>query len=149
MANPNPLALPLRVLVDTNVMLDQLLRRDPWFTQAQPFWQARDMRQIKTYLPASSLTDLYYIGAKRVGRDAARQGIAWCLQEMGIIPITRGTLQAALTITGTDFEDDLIIACAQQGQCNYIATRDLAGFRHSPIPAREPPAIAALLGPTP
>ena len=35
-------ARPLRVLVDTNVVLDQLLQREPWYTNAQPFWQARD-----------------------------------------------------------------------------------------------------------
>jgi len=33
---------PLRVLVDTNVVLDQLVQRIPWYTAAQPFWQARD-----------------------------------------------------------------------------------------------------------
>ena len=67
---------PLRVLIDTNVLLDQLLQRDPWYTQAQPFWQAHEAGHIKAYFPASSLTDIYYIGARQVGRDVARQGIA-------------------------------------------------------------------------
>jgi hypothetical protein len=35
-------ARPLRVLVDTNLVLDQLLQREPWYNAAQPFWQARD-----------------------------------------------------------------------------------------------------------
>ena len=32
-------------------------------------------------------------------------------------------LQATYHIAGPDFEDDLIIACAQRGRCDYIATR--------------------------
>lgn len=144
-----PRGFPLRILLDTNVMLDQLLRREPWYTQAQPFWQARDARQFVTYLPASSITDLYYIGTRHIGRAAAHQSIAWCVQEMGIVPITLGVIQAALAIAGPDFEDDVIIACAQRGKCDYIATRDVAGFRHSPLPVMEPPELVALLPPAP
>jgi predicted nucleic acid-binding protein len=36
-------------LVDTNVVLDQLLQRAPWFSAAQPFWQARDAGRLVTY----------------------------------------------------------------------------------------------------
>jgi hypothetical protein len=42
-----------------------------------------------------------------------------------------------------------VIACAQYGGCHYIATRDLAGFNHSPIPAHDPSAIALMLNPAP
>lgn len=148
MDSPNTPSRPLRVLVDTNVLLDQLLQRTPWFEQAQPFWQAHDNGQIRAYFPASSLTDIYYIGTKQVGRDVARQGIEWCLQELGIIAVTYSILQAAYSINGADFEDDLIVACAQRGRCDYIVTRDSAGFRHTLVPGLDPPTIAALLNPT-
>ena len=149
MGNPSPSVRPLRVLIDTNVLLDLLLQRSPWFAQAQPFWQAHDTGHIKAYFPASSLTDAYFIGTKQVGRAASRQGIEWCLQELGFISVTYSVLQAAYHIAGPDFEDDLIIACAQRGRCDYLATRDRAGFQHSPIPAYEPPAIVALLNRAP
>ena len=136
---------PLRVLVDTNILLDQLLQRTPWFEQAQPFWQAHDNGQIKAFFPASSLTDIYYIGSKRMGKDASRKGIEWCLQELGIISVTYSTLQAAYTINGPDFEDDLIIACAQKGQCDYIVTRDATGFPHALIPSLEPLVMIEML----
>ncbi len=149
MSASSPIIRPVRVLLDTNVILDLLLRRDPWYTQAQSFWQARDAGQMITFLPTSSITDLYYIGVRQVGRAAARQGIEWCLQEMGMIPVTRVILQTALALAGSDFEDDVVIACAQRGQCQFIATRDGTGFHNSPVPALEPLSIAVLLTSTP
>jgi hypothetical protein len=63
----SPPPRPLRVLADTNVVLDQLLRREPWFTEAQPFWQARDAGQVIAYLPSSVLTDIFHISRRQVG----------------------------------------------------------------------------------
>lgn len=51
--------MPLHVLVDTNVMVDLILAREPWFGQARPMWDARDASQIECAIPASTLTDLY------------------------------------------------------------------------------------------
>ena len=137
----------LRVLVDTNVVLDQLLRRDPWFSQARSFWQARDSGQIVAYLPASVLTDIYYIGRKEVGHEQARAGIARCLREFGVIPVHRAVLDAALALPGTDFEDNVQIACAQLSRLDLIVTRNTRDFRHSPIAAVEPAAVTGHLMP--
>src|SRR5690348_4532436 len=125
----------LRVLVDTNVALDQLLRREPWFSQAQPFWQARDGGLFVAYLPASVLTDMYYIGRKEVGHEQARAGVARCLREFGIVPVYRAVLDAALALPGSDFEDNVQIACARLARLDLIVTRNTRDFRHSPIAA--------------
>lgn len=138
---------PLRVLVDTNVALDQLLRRDPWFSQAQSFWQARDSGQLVAYLPASVLTDIYYIGRKEVGHEQARAGVARCLREFGVVPVYRAVLDAALALPGTDFEDNVQIACAQLARLDLIVTRNTRDFRHSPIAAVEPAAVTGYLTP--
>ena len=70
---------PLRVLVDTNVVLDQLLQREPWYADAQPFWQARDTGRLVAYLPASTITDIFYIGRRHAGsRQRDRQSSVAC-----------------------------------------------------------------------
>jgi len=140
-------ARPLRVLIDTKVALDQLLRRDPWFSQAQSLWQARDSGQLVAYLPASVLTDIYYIGRKEVGHEHARAGVARCLREFGVISVYRAVLDAALALPGTDFEDNVQIACAQFARLDLIVTRNIRDFRHSPIAAVEPSAVIGYLTP--
>lgn len=136
---------PLRVLVDTNVVLDQLLQREPWHTVAQPFWQARDAGRLVAYLPASVVTDIFYIGRRHAGLVPARQAVERCLREFGLLPIYRAVLEAALGLPGSDVEDNVQIACAQLAGMDLVVTRDTAGFRHAPMPAVEPAAIASYL----
>lgn len=137
----------LRVLVDTNVVLDQLLQREPWYTDAQPFWQARDARQIVTFLPASVLTDIFYISRRQVGTAQARLAVERCLSQFGLITVNRARLVAAAAMPGGDFEDNVQIACAQHAGLDLIVTRDPAGFRDAPIPAVEPAEAARRANP--
>lgn len=129
---------PARVLVDTNVVLDQLLQREPWYTQAQPFWQARDARQLVAYLPASVLTDIYYIARRQIGNDPARQAVVRCLREFGLLAVYRRVLEAAMALPGTDVEDNVQIVCAQLAHLDLIVTRDATGFQLSPVPVLNP-----------
>lgn len=55
----------MRVLLDTNVVLDVLLKRQPFVEQASALWQACDEGQLVGYITASSLTDIFYI-ARRI-----------------------------------------------------------------------------------
>lgn len=132
----------LRVLVDTNVVLDQLLQREPWYTDAQAFLQARDARRIIAYLPASVLTDIFYISRRQVGIAQAHAAVERCLAQFGIITVNRALLTAAATLPGNDFEDNVQIACSQHTGLDLIVTRDPDDFRDAPMPAVEPAEAA-------
>lgn len=47
----------MRVLMDTNAVLDALLKRNPWLAEARVLWRAVDDGQLTAYLPASAVTD--------------------------------------------------------------------------------------------
>ena len=49
----------MRVLLDTNVLLDVLLAREPWLAEAAAVWRASDDRRIVGYLTASTITDIF------------------------------------------------------------------------------------------
>ena len=49
----------MRILFDTNIILDVLLNREPWVNQAQAIWQANDEGRISGYLVASTVTDIF------------------------------------------------------------------------------------------
>lgn len=137
----------VRVLVDTNVVLDQLLQREPWHTDAQAFWRARDARRIVAYLPASVLTDIFYISRRQVGIAQAHAAVQRCLSQFGIIAVNRPLLTMAAAMPGSDFEDNVQIACAQHAALDLIVTRDPAGFRDAPMPAVEPAEAARRVTP--
>jgi predicted nucleic acid-binding protein len=134
-----------QALLDTNVVLDLFLQRDPWYTQAQPMWEARDQGRLFAYLPASVLTDIFYICRKLVGSDRAKRIVEDCLAGYVILPVDRVVLERALTLAGSDFEDNVQIACAEGAGLDLIVTRDPGDFGHAPMPAVVPPDVPARL----
>jgi predicted nucleic acid-binding protein len=142
--SPDPPA-PLRALFDTNVVLDWLLDRTPWAAAAHPLWDARDAGQIIAYLPASTLTDVFYIVRRAADVPTAFTAIDRLLAAFGLLPIDAAILQQARALSGNDFEDNVQIACAVSAQLDFIITRDPSGFQSSPIPAIEPSRISAYL----
>ena len=124
----------LHVLLDTNVVLDLLLARQPWQAEAQQMWDARDAGRLFMYLTASALTDIFYICRRQVGVDRARLAVEACLQGFAIVGVDHGTLASALALAGNDFEDNVQIACAQTAGLDRIVTRNTADFAHSRSP---------------
>ncbi|HXT34153.1 MAG TPA: PIN domain-containing protein [Chloroflexota bacterium] len=131
----------LHILADTNVVLDLLLGRQPWLAAAQPMWEARDTGRLRLYLPASALTDIFYVARKLVGFAGAKHVVETCLLGFSIVGVDRHILAAALTLPGNDYEDNVQIACAQSAALDLIVTRNRADFAHSPILAVEPAEI--------
>lgn len=144
-ADPHTARPALRVLLDTNVALDWLLDRKPWSDEAQPLWEARDADQIACYMPASALTDVFYIARRQIGISGALGAVDRCLDGFEIIPVDKALLLQARTLPGSDFEDNVQIACAQVTSLDVIVTRNTPDFAYAGIPAIEPPAIARFL----
>jgi predicted nucleic acid-binding protein len=134
------------VLVDTNVVLDWLLNRQPWSTAAQPLWDARDAGRVVAYLPASVLTDIFYIVRRQADIPTAFAAVDRVFAAFGLLLVDVALLHQARALPGTDFEDNVQIACAVNARLDLIATRDPAGFRASPVLAIEPPQITTHLG---
>lgn len=133
------------MLVDTNVILDVQLAREPWASQAKPLLGAGDAGRAILYLPVSVLTDVYYICRKQVGPDRAKAIVEECLQRFVVLAVDRTVIEDALRATGPDFEDNVQVVCAQRVAADYIVTRNPRDFAQSPIPAVEPRDIAPRL----
>ncbi len=141
-ADPPPHVL--RVLLDTNVVLDWLLDRKPWSDDALPLWQARDTGRLITYIAASILTDIFYIARRQIGNVAALAGVDQSLA-LEVALVDKATLLRARELPGSDFEDNVAIACAEAERLDFIITRNTDDFRHSSIRAIEPLALPPYL----
>jgi predicted nucleic acid-binding protein len=136
----------MRILLDTNVVLDVLLNREPWVAEASAIWQANDDGRLVGFLMASALTDIFYVARRLVGRDAARIAVQTCLDAFEFCPVDRRTLELAHLLSGTDFEDNLQMVCAEMAQVDAIVTRDPDDFKTSSVLALTPTQILAQLG---
>lgn len=135
-----------RVLFDTNVVLDVLLRRAPWHTQADILWRANDAGEIEGYISSTTVTDIWYIARKLpTGPDTGLRAVQVCLAAFKICPVSRATLELALALSGADFEDHVQVACVQQEALDAIVTRDADGFRGTPCTVLTPSELVAQL----
>ncbi|MEB3292225.1 MAG: PIN domain-containing protein [Synechococcales bacterium] len=125
----------MRVLIDTNIVLDFLLQREPFFQDAEVLFQAIDMGQVIGYVTATTLTDIFYISRKHTRSiEQARQAVLETLTVMAICPIDRAVLESAFNSGLADFEDAVQIFSAVAQGLDAIVTRDVQGFLSLSVP---------------
>ena len=133
----------MRVLIDTNIVLDFLLQRELFFQDADLLFQAIATGQLVGYVTATTLTDIFYISRKHTRSiEQARQVVSEILTAMAICPIDRDVLESAFNSGLADFEDAVQIFSAVAQELDAILTRDAKGFLSSPVPVL---SIQALL----
>ena len=125
----------MRILIDTNIILDFLLQREPFFQDAELLFQAIDAGKITGYATATTITDIFYIARRHTQSVAqARQAVSEILTAMEICSVNRAVLESAFGSGLVDFEDAIQIACAVSQEVDAIVTRDMQGFSSSSIP---------------
>ena len=124
----------MRVLIDTNITLDFLLQRSPFFQDAELLFQAIESGQVVGYVTATTLTDIFYIGRRHTRSvEKARQAVAETLNIMEICSVNRAVSESAFGFSLIDFEDAVQIACAVAQGLDAILTRDTQDFLSSSI----------------
>jgi predicted nucleic acid-binding protein len=135
----------ISVLFDTNIVLDVILGREPWYPQAAMIWNANRDGKISAWVSASSLPTIFYVVTKQADLQKAHLAVENCLRSLAIVPVNRQTLELAQGLVRSDFEDNLQIACAIEAKFDAIVTRDSRGFLESPIPVLSPAELIARL----
>ena len=128
----------MRILLDTNVVLDVLLKREPWQAEASALWRAVDGGQLTAYVPASAITDIFYVARRLTDIVRARQSVQVCLDAFNVGTVDRAVLERAQALSGSDFEDNVQIACAEANGLVAIVTRDPRDYEGSPIAVWSP-----------
>lgn len=124
----------MRILVDTNVVLDLLLDRKPWSDAATALFSEVESGAVEAYLCATTLTTLYYLTSKKVGALAARREIDMLMTLCSVAPVNKLVLEAALGAAFPDYEDGVIYAAARLAAVEAIITRDPKDFASAKLP---------------
>ena len=128
----------MRVLVDTNVVLDVLQGRPAFVNHATLIFDLVERGIITGLLCATTITTLAYLAGKTAGKHAATKQIRQLLVLFEVAPVTRAALDAALASKTSDFEDAVLAEAALQAGAQAIITRNLRDFTHSPVRAYTP-----------
>ncbi len=128
----------MRILVDTNIFLDVLLEREGLAEKSQAVLDWCENHPGEAWMAWHTLTNLYYIGTKTVGKAKA---LAFVDEILSVFEICAGdTLAAgaARDLAMPDFEDALQAVAAKGAKVSLIVTRNVNDYRRSPIPAATP-----------
>ena len=128
----------MRVLFDTNVVLDLLLDREPFSLEAAKCFSRVEAGEIEGWLCGSTVTTLHYLIRKSAGARKARESISLLLSLFEIAPVNKTALEGALNLPFKDFEDAMLHEAARLVNADVIVTRNTVDFKHSSIPVRQP-----------
>jgi predicted nucleic acid-binding protein len=116
------------VLLDTNIIVDVALERQPHFEASQQVLLLVEQGQIEGYISASTFGDLYYIIRRSRGREWTTDFIDWLVTYCQIATVNEAVIRMALTSNFRDFEDAIQYATAVINQLDAIVTRNPQDF---------------------
>ena len=114
----------MNVMIDTNVVIDDILNRLPNAIYAQRISDLIVDSKLNGYLTANSLTDIYYIAGKKYCNEVVREIVRDLLKNYRVASVSGQDCLDALDLPIEDFEDALVVVCAKNAQLDYIITND-------------------------
>jgi predicted nucleic acid-binding protein len=118
----------MRILLDTNILLDVLTQRKYFFTDSSKVWTLVHSGLVEGYLSAISVNNLYYIVRKLRDRKTAELFVDDILTDFEIASLSKSILKQARTVSGKDFEDSIQYFSAIQEGCEVLITRNKKDF---------------------
>jgi len=112
------------VLLDTNIILDALQERQPFDAAAKKILLLSQSGEIKCCFTANAATDIFYIYSKARDVNAARSALNYLLTSYDAISVSHEDCIKSLSLPIDDFEDALVVACAERANVDCIITRD-------------------------
>lgn len=129
----------MNVLIDTNVVLDQLVKREPFYENAERIRLLSEKGYINSYISASAITDIYYIAKKELkDRDVVVELLEKLLETTSVAAVTESSIHEALILKWDDFEDAVQYVAGQNISADYIITRNPTDFANSQIEVVSP-----------
>ena len=135
----------MKVLLDTNVVLDVLLEREPFVAAAAGLLARAEGGNVVGWVGATTVTTIHYLATKVVGAARARAAITSLLSILRVAPVTHSEIEAALASPLVDFEDAVLLAAARACGAHAIVTRDPRDFAASGLPVYDPRELLAIL----
>lgn len=135
----------MKALVDTNVLLDVLGRREPFYADAARIWSLAERGRIEALVSAISFNNVYYIVRRLSGRNAAEISLRLMRSIFTPVPLSVQILNQAIDAGWDDFEGAIQFHSAIHAQADCLITRDAGHFPDGDFPVLAPAAFLATL----
>jgi len=125
----------MRIFIDTNVLIDLLLKRTPFYADTAQLFEIAIRQKFPLVISNLSIVNAHYVVRKAgIAEAAARTALQNICSTCEIAPFTVGITLKALASPFTDFEDATQYYCAIENNCDVLITRNANDFKLSAIP---------------
>ena len=114
----------MRAIIDTNIVLDYFLSREQNAVEADKLFELILNEKFEAFITANCVTDIYFIVSKTLGEKIARDTTKKLLQLFEIIAVDGEDCSSALDLPMDDFEDALVVTCADKVFIDCIISND-------------------------
>jgi len=128
----------VRVLVDTNVVLDVLLDRRPHSVDSLQVFKLIEESRIEGLLCATTITTIDYLLTQSLNRNDARTHLAQLIRLFDIASVNRAVIEGAMKSRIADFEDAVLEQAALQSGAEAIITRNAKDFAKGAVKVLDP-----------
>ena len=134
-----------RVFLDTNVAIDLMARREPFFVDAKAIFDRSADGDFVILLSVLSFWNIFYLMRKDPGEAKAKTDLATLETLVQVVPAQVADLRNALSSSIKDLEDAMQLESAKAAAADVFVTRDVKGFKGSRIPVMTPSAFLRAL----
>jgi predicted nucleic acid-binding protein len=128
----------VKVLLDTNVILDVALEREPFHAAAARILETSDFSRFHLFISASMATDVFYVIRKEKGKEVALASLKDLLDAVDVCEVDKNILLLALQSGFGDFEDAVQFFAAVNSEVECIVTRNKKDYEDSSLKVFEP-----------
>jgi predicted nucleic acid-binding protein len=139
------MATKLSVLIDLNVILDVLQRREPFYATSARVLACAETGIVEGWVAAHSLTTLFYLLAKYQSADHARVTLSELLSFLSVAAVDQAVIEQALNLPYRDFEDAVQMMAAVRTGVQYLVTRNVQDYKSGPLPVIQPAELLPLV----
>lgn len=127
-----------KLFLDTNVVVDLLGEREPFYNSAAKIATLADKGQVQLVISALTLTTVFYLLSRFEEKEVVKEKIRRFKVLAETSNLTDAIIEKGLSSKFTDFEDAIQYFCALQSECNILITRNGRDFKESEIPVLSP-----------
>lgn len=128
----------MKVLVDTNILLDVLCSRQEFLEDSAKLFRLCEVSKVDGYISALSIPNIMYILRKELDPDKAKDIYNKLTLIFTVCDLKADDLKKATDLKFKDFEDAVQSVCAARIRADYIVTRNIKDFSGSKVPAVKP-----------
>ena len=128
----------MKVLIDTNIILDVLCNREEFVEHSLKIFKLCEVKKIEGYISALSIPNIVYIMRKQLDSKKVKEILEKLSLIFEIIDLKADDLKRASSFDFKDYEDAIQSAQASRIKANYIITRNVKDYISSKVTAIKP-----------